>query len=47
MKQAKNITALPAFDPTEGVESLISEEDRVTILTNQSHKTDLLLIVTP
>ena len=43
MKQAKNITALPTFDPTEGVRSLISQEDRVVILTNQSHKTGLLL----
>ena len=43
MKQAVTITNPPTFDSTEGVETLITREDRIEELTNQSPKVGLLL----
>ena len=43
MKQAGKIVVPPKFDPTEGMKALITDDDRIQVLVNQSKVTGLLL----
>ena len=43
MKQTGKITAPPVFNPTEGMKSLITADDRIKELLNQSPVNGILL----